>query len=362
MISMSRRQKKKTAKDSRASVADSAIEPLSLKSKRLAAKIGTMWNHIEDTFTRGSPSPAASTLSERPARPDDVVVVEVEDLSQDDVIIALMGPTGAGKSSFVNTVTGHNSGIGHSLESCTADIGMVKIHDIILVDTPGFDDTHKTDMEILSLIADWLTETYKREIKLAGILYFHRISDNRVAGTPLKNLHMFEKLCGKNAFENIILTTTMWDKVGEDIGAQREKELKGEYWKAMIKQGSKTIRYRNTRESAWEILDSIIGHKQQAVLLQKEMVDMERQLRETDAGQTLYSALESLVRRQQDTLEEIRSETMRQADPSVLKHLQDEYEDLRKELQTTIADMQKLQISMGKRFLRFCSTALSFRP
>lgn len=149
----------------------------------------------------------------------------------------------------------------------------------------------------------------------------------------------------------------MWDKVSEDIGVQREKELKGEYWKAMIKQGSKTIRYRNTRESAWEILDNIIGHKQQAILLQKEMVDMERQLRETNAGQTLYSALESLVRRQQDTLEEIRLETIRQADPSVLKHLQDEYEDLRKELETTIADMQTLKISVGKRFLRYFMAA-----
>ena len=36
---------------------------------------------------------------------------------------------------------------------------MVKVHDIILVDTPGFDDTQKTDMEILTMIADWLTAT-----------------------------------------------------------------------------------------------------------------------------------------------------------------------------------------------------------
>lgn len=56
-------------------------------------------------------------------------------------------------------VTGRDSGVGHDLESCTTKIGMVKVHDIILVDTPGFDDTHMTDIEVLCLIADWLTET-----------------------------------------------------------------------------------------------------------------------------------------------------------------------------------------------------------
>ena len=103
---------------------------------------------------------------------------------------------------------------------------------------------------------------YKRDIKLAGILYFHRITDNRVAGTPLKNLRMFEKLCGKNAFGNIILTTTMWDNIDDATGQEREKELRGLYWKSMIELGSTTVRYRNTRDSACEILGNILrgGH------------------------------------------------------------------------------------------------------
>jgi hypothetical protein len=47
-----------------------------------------------------------------------------------------------------------------------------------------------------------------------------------MAGTPLKNLRMFEKLCGKNALRNIILITTMWDEVDEALGLQREKQLR----------------------------------------------------------------------------------------------------------------------------------------
>jgi len=230
---------------------------------------------------------------------------------------------------------------------------------IIILDTPGFDDTNKTDTEVLSMIAEWLTITYKLDIKLAGILYLHRVSDNRVAGTPLKNLRMFEKLCGKKALQNVILVTTMWDKVEGLTGSNREKELKGGYWKGMIKQGSRAVRYRNTYDSAWDILDSIIGDNRIAVLLQKEIVDMKRELCETDAGQTLYQTLETLVKEQRTKLEEIQLETTEQADPLLLKELQAEYENLQRELRITIAGVQTLKIPMGRRLLRYVMSSLS---
>ena len=43
-----------------------------------------------------------------------------------------------------------------------------------------------------------------------------------MVGTPLKNLRMFEELCGKDALKNVILTTTMWDEVDEETGLARE--------------------------------------------------------------------------------------------------------------------------------------------
>jgi len=79
---------------------------------------------------------------------------------------------------------------------------------------------------------------------------------------------------------------------------------------------------------------------------------MQRQLNETDAGQTLYGVLESLVKKQQKTLAEIRSERKRHADESVLKLLQDEYDAVQAELETTIGEMQMLKIPVGKRILR----------
>ena len=57
--------------------------------------------------------------------------------------------------------------VGHGLFSCTAEIKEVTVQHptkenrrIILVDTPGFDDTKHDDVEILKSIADWLTKSY----------------------------------------------------------------------------------------------------------------------------------------------------------------------------------------------------------
>ena len=52
---------------------------------------------------------------------------------------------------------------GSCLESCTTEVRAVrlskhKVHGnrIVLVDTPGFDDTNKSDLEILQMVSNWL--------------------------------------------------------------------------------------------------------------------------------------------------------------------------------------------------------------
>jgi hypothetical protein len=181
---------------------------------------------------------------------------------------------------------------------------------------------------------------YKRDIKLAGILYFHRITDNRAAGTPLKNLRMFEKLCGKNAFGNIILTTTMWDHIDDETGQLREKELEAQYWESMMKLGSTTVRYHNTMNSAREILDKVLqsGLNRHAVLPE----DVESPLEETGTGGPVYTALKSLVKRQQDALDEIRDETKEGTNREVLERMLNECGELYGQLKTAIANMRIL--------------------
>lgn len=72
-------------------------------------------------------------------------------------------PTGSGKSSFINLVRGSNLRVGEDLESCTTEVQTSVVFELdgkrtILVDTPGFDDTAKSDAEVLSVIADSLND------------------------------------------------------------------------------------------------------------------------------------------------------------------------------------------------------------
>ena len=50
------------------------------------------------------------------------------------------------------------------MESCTSDVEIAKEftldgRKVVLIDTPGFDDTNKSDTEVLRLIAAFLEKT-----------------------------------------------------------------------------------------------------------------------------------------------------------------------------------------------------------
>lgn len=61
-------------------------------------------------------------------------------------------------------VSGSDLRIGKSMESCTSDVEIAKEftldgRKVVLIDTPGFDDTNKSDTEVLRLIAAFLEKT-----------------------------------------------------------------------------------------------------------------------------------------------------------------------------------------------------------
>ncbi|KAG0694751.1 kinase-like domain-containing protein [Suillus ampliporus] len=214
-----------------------------------------------------------------------------QSITNRDIIIAVMGPTGTGKSSFINTATRSQCAeVGHDLESCTQGVTAFTYphpdgsgRNVVFVDTPGFEDSVRTDYEVLKEIAAWLEKTYQEHVTLSGILFFHRITESRMRGTPLRNLSMFKKLCGTNALENVILTTTMWDGVPQDIELQREHQLKTQFWQEMILHGSRTARFTSSFDSAWEIVKPFGVTIPQPVQLQIEMVDEGRGLSQTSA-------------------------------------------------------------------------------
>ncbi|KAI6024298.1 hypothetical protein EDC04DRAFT_283093 [Pisolithus marmoratus] len=211
-----------------------------------------------------------------------------------------MGLTGVGKSTFIDRAVGRpDVGVGHNLMSYTKEMRPILyphsdgIHNIVLVDTPSFDDTFMTDTQILRQIAHWLNEIYQKNIKLSGVLYLHRISDHMMSGTSLRTLNLCKGLCGEENFKDVILVTTVWDEVTEEVGSARERELFSDFWGPMVKLGSSMHRFEGNMESAWKIINSITvlpPAQRRPLQIQREMVDKRIPLHKTTAARATLEA------------------------------------------------------------------------
>ncbi|KAJ8517855.1 hypothetical protein ONZ45_g5022 [Pleurotus djamor] len=280
---------------------------------------------------------------------------------KDDVIIAVMGPTGVGKSTFISTAcgrAGRQKTVGHGLESYTKDIKETRVtregREIVLVDTPGFDDTHLPDTLILRIIAEWLKEKYSDDVKLAGIIYMHRVSDNRMAGSPLKNLDMFRQLCGTHAAQNVVLVTTMWSRVKPEVGQKRLAELKSNFWHGMIQCGADVAQFNDTSDSAWSIIKQLEDTKKREVLLlQEELVDLQKRLSETEAGKALYNTLQRQLDAQKQVLQQLEAEARKSDNPKLADDLKAHYEATQKQIEATFDQVKEMKISLTRRIVLF---------
>ena len=177
-------------------------------------------------------------------------------------------------------------------------------HLVTLVDTPGFDDTSRSDSDISRVIAEWMESTYEDDVLPSGIIYLHRITDNRVSGSSMKNIRMFRKLCGADSMSNILLVTTMWENVDLAEGNQRERELRSEgtFWSAMIAHGARVERYDNEQSTAFRLIRSLLGNTPIALNIQKQLVDDGKTLIDTDAGADVNAELIRMKKEHEEEL------------------------------------------------------------
>ncbi|OBZ65150.1 hypothetical protein A0H81_14861 [Grifola frondosa] len=277
--------------------------------------------------------------------------------SSQDLKIAVMGPTGAGKSFFIHSLTGdENVRVGNSLESETSELvpSRVEIDGrwVTFIDTPGFDDSRDgvSDGDILKKIALFLKNEYEDDNMLSGIVYMHRITDNRVGQTTRRNIRLFEKVCGPNALKNVIVATTMWGQVSEEDGARREAELSTNhhFFYPLLKQGAQIVRHDMGRTSALEIVSKILANNPVPIRLQEEIVDEHKSLAETAAGCQISAELDALIAKHEREMRELRAEmeeALRTKDAAAraeIEAIRQEQEDLKKEMQRRTDERQRL--------------------
>ncbi|KAF9044021.1 hypothetical protein BJ165DRAFT_179150 [Panaeolus papilionaceus] len=182
--------------------------------------------------------------------------------------ILLMGPTGAGKSSFIEAL-GLNSAEKISsgrLEGFTQSVSSYRLNNVqygnapvYLVDSPGFADTKISELTIVTMLQKWITDAGSY---FSGILYLTPVNCVRLSGSQRRVLETFQQLTGISTSHQITITTTMWDLIhGEQAMMRAEhtfQQLKNNIWKSVIVRGGRIDKFHNTQASALSILDEAL--------------------------------------------------------------------------------------------------------
>ncbi|KAH7381558.1 P-loop containing nucleoside triphosphate hydrolase protein [Pyrenochaeta sp. MPI-SDFR-AT-0127] len=267
-------------------------------------------------------------------------------------IIAVMGTTGVGKSTFIKYATGEDVQIGDKLVACTGKCAAHHIPhtNVWLMDTPGFDDTFRNDGEILKEINDCLSEFFHKDAKITGVLYVHAITEPRMRGSALKNLRMFREVVGPDNMRHCYLVTTKWSKQPGSVSEDREIELQSnkDFWKPLIDRGAKMVRFSDSKQSALEIIKPLAHCPQFLFKLTVEFNLENKKLDETTSGKMANEELEKAKAAFRKELDDLR-EDQRMALEMKDKEMLDMIETEKAKLQTEIENMKHGQELLQKK-------------
>ncbi|KAF9053205.1 hypothetical protein BJ165DRAFT_1446260 [Panaeolus papilionaceus] len=183
--------------------------------------------------------------------------------------VLIMGPIGAGKSSFIEAfgLEGSSKISSNGLDGYTQAISTYKLNNvtdeggspIYLLDLPGFADTKISELAIVSMLQSWMKDN---DIIFSRILYLTPITSTRMPGSQRQVLKTFHGLTGVKTAENVTIVTTMWDNIGGEHAMKRAEQnyqqLQSDLWKNFIQEGAQMMQFHNMKESALSILDAAI--------------------------------------------------------------------------------------------------------
>ncbi|KAF9049124.1 hypothetical protein BJ165DRAFT_1610030 [Panaeolus papilionaceus] len=187
----------------------------------------------------------------------------------------IMGPTGAGKSSFVEALTGESQVLSISkdqLAGVTQHITAYKLvnvffmiatlyHPVYLIDTPGFSDPDISEIEIMHMVREWFKANDLTHVQ--GILFMTPVNGTRLTGTKRRTIEMLRSFVRpSNSLGSIVFVTTMWNTLHNERTQQRGEsnfeQLRDEIFKEFIDKGAVIAKFLNTNTSSLQILDNII--------------------------------------------------------------------------------------------------------
>lgn len=247
----------------------------------------------------------------------------------------------------------------------TSEISIVDFeldgNQVYLIDTPGFDDTDRSDAETLSVLAAYLSASYAQNVFIHGIVYLHNIAINRMGGSSTRNIDMFKALCGYSTYSNVAIATTFWNWQDRLTFLQREAELQNDsvFFGGIVAEGARLFRHgefsqdvRELQQSARLIVRHVVAQSRLApvvLLIQHELVDEHKTLDQTAAGIVVVGELHKVTqeyKRQLDELQENTKSTIREQSHSHQADIADLRDEFQRKLRATRREHEVLELKM----------------
>lgn len=228
-----------------------------------------------------------------------------------------------------------------------------------LIDTPGFNDTNRSDVETLRVLATYLSASYAQNIFIHGIIYLHPIANNRMSGSSKRNIDMFKALCGYSTYDNVAIATTFWNRQERRDFLQREAELRDNsaFFGGIVADGARLFRHgefgldaQHLRDSARSIVRHVIVRSRLApvvLLIQHELVDEHKALDQTTAGVAVVGELHKVAedyRRQLGVFQKDLEHAMGERNSNQKAEFQEKLMDTDREhtvLKSSLAELQE---------------------
>lgn len=196
---------------------------------------------------------------------------------------------------------------------------------MLLLDTPGFDDSARDNLEVLNEIISHLYSFALQPMDFAmrGVVFLHDISETRFGGSQKKTLGILKALLGDANLGNVVVGTTMWDAKRYKQQEQRERALQDEQWRGV----HKTMRLpHGDKRAAENIIRELLKREPALLLAQEEMLEPPHTVESTTVGKLAMPEgrleLENLQREQREQEREFKAETKRQ-EALLQKQIQD---------------------------------------
>jgi hypothetical protein len=169
---------------------------------------------------------------------------------------------------------------------------------------------------------------------LHGVIYLHRITDEKVGGKARRVFKAFSTLCGSEALQNVAIVTTMWDRPEVSLNLaqheSREEKLADDpgFFKPAMEQHATMFRHYNTKASTENIISHLLDKTPRFLRIQNELGEGYK-VEDTEAGQEAIEILKDDIQKHKEQINKLNTvaeEGKRQQD----KRIQNEVKEERK--------------------------------